>query len=44
MVNSPARLNQFVCDIMVQKIFDMWAASAIAVGPGFILSETKMAH
>lgn len=41
MVNSPARPNQYVCDIMVQKIFDMWAASAIAVGPGFIISETK---
>lgn len=41
MVNSPARPNQYVCDIMVQKIFDMWAASAIAVGPGFIFSDTK---
>ncbi|MFN3874055.1 MAG: hypothetical protein ACK4R9_13730 [Ignavibacterium sp.] len=41
MVNSPARPNQYVCDIMVQKIFDMWAASAIAIGPGFILSDTK---
>lgn len=41
MVNSPARPNQYVCDILVQKIFDMWAASAIAVGPGFILSDTK---
>lgn len=40
-VNSPARPNQYVCDIIVQKIFDMWAASAIAVGPGFILSDTK---
>lgn len=41
MVNSPARPNQYVCDILVQKIFDMWAASAIAVGPGFIISDTK---
>ncbi|WP_337871948.1 hypothetical protein [Ignavibacterium sp.] len=41
MVNSPARPNQYICDIMVQKIFDMWASSAIAVGPGFILSDTK---
>ncbi len=41
MVNSPARPNQYVCDIMVQKIFDMWAASAIAVGPGFIISDVK---
>lgn len=41
MLNSPARPNQYVCDIIVQKIFDMWAASAIAVGPGFILSDTK---
>ncbi|MBI5663328.1 MAG: hypothetical protein HZC46_14415 [Ignavibacterium album] len=41
MVNSPARPDQYVCDIIVQKIFDMWAASAIAVGPGFILSDTK---
>ncbi|MEP0860864.1 MAG: hypothetical protein HRF52_05450 [Ignavibacterium sp.] len=41
MVNSPVRPNQYVCDILVQKIFDMWAASAIAVGPGFIISDTK---
>lgn len=41
MVNSPARPNQYVCDILVQKIFDMWAASAIAIGPGFIISDTK---
>ena len=41
MVSSPKRQPQFVCDIIVQKIFDYWAFSTIAVGPSVILSNTK---
>lgn len=41
MVSSKARQPQYVCDILVQKIFDYWAFSTIAVGPSIILSNTK---
>jgi hypothetical protein len=32
---------QYVFDIMVQKIFDMWASSAIAIGPSAIVGTKK---
>lgn len=38
---SPVRQPQFVMDILVQKIFDSWASSAIAVGPSAIITNTK---
>ncbi|MBS4034975.1 MAG: hypothetical protein KGZ85_10965 [Ignavibacterium sp.] len=41
MFNSPVRQPQYVVDIMVQKIFDMWASSAIAVGPSAIVGTKK---
>jgi hypothetical protein len=41
MVSSPVRQPQYVCDVMVQKIFDYWAFSTIAIGPSAILSTTK---
>lgn len=41
MVSSPVRQPQYVVDILVQKIFDMWASSAIAIGPSAILGTTK---
>lgn len=41
MVSSPVRQPQYVVDIMVQKIFDMWASSAIAVGPSAIVGTKK---
>lgn len=41
MFNSPVRQPQYVIDIMVQKIFDMWASSAIAVGPSAIVGTKK---
>jgi len=41
MVSSPVRQPQYVCDILVQKIFDYWAFSTIAIGPSAILSTTK---
>jgi len=41
MFNSPIRQNQYVLDIMVQKIFDYWAFSTIAIGPSIIMSHTK---
>jgi len=41
MFNSPVRKNQFVMDISVQKIFDYWAYSAIAIGPSIIVTTLK---
>ncbi len=41
MFNSPVRNNQFVMDITIQKIFDYWAYSAIAIGPSLIVSNLK---
>jgi len=41
MFNSPVRQTQFVLDIMVQKIFDYWAFSTIAIGPSVIMSHTN---
>ena len=37
MVSSPAREPQYVFDIIIQKIFDYWAFSSIAIGPSGIL-------
>jgi hypothetical protein len=33
MVSSPAREPQYVFDIIIQKIFDYWAFSSVALGP-----------
>jgi hypothetical protein len=41
MFNSPVRQPQYVLDIMVQKIFDYWAFSTIAIGPSIIMSHTN---
>ncbi len=41
MFNSPIRQNQFVMDISVQKIFDYWAYSSIAIGPSIIISKLR---
>lgn len=41
MVASTQRQPQYVFDILVQKIFDMWASSAIAIGPSGIIGTTK---
>ncbi len=41
MVASNIRQPQFVMDILVQKIFDSWASSAIAIGPSVIIGRTK---
>jgi hypothetical protein len=41
MFGSPVRQNQYVLDIMVQKIFDYWAFSTISVGPSIIMSNTN---
>lgn len=40
MVSSPVRQPQYVIDILVQKIFDYWAFSSIAVGPSVIITNT----
>jgi hypothetical protein len=41
MVSSQQRQPQYVIDLMVQKIFDYWAFSTIAVGPSITLGTTK---
>ena len=41
MFNSPVRKNQFVIDVGIQKIFDYWAYSSIAIGPSAIVSKLK---
>lgn len=41
MVSSKNRQPQYVLDLMVQKVFDYWAFSVIAVGPGVTLGTTK---
>ena len=41
MFNSPVRNNQFVMDISIQKIFDYWAYSSIALGPSVIVTNLK---
>ncbi len=41
MFNSPVRNNQFVMDIAIQKIFDYWAYSSIAIGPSIIITNLK---
>ncbi|GAB4293562.1 MAG: hypothetical protein Kow0098_14510 [Ignavibacteriaceae bacterium] len=39
MFNSPVRQDQFVIDIMVQKIAESWGFSAFAIGPSAIISK-----
>jgi hypothetical protein len=41
MVSSPVRQPQVVFDLEVQKIFDYWAFSTIAVGPSIIMTNLK---
>lgn len=41
MFDSPVRNNQFVMDISIQKIFDYWAYSSIALGPSIIVTRLK---
>lgn len=41
MFNSPVRNNQFVMDISIQKIFDYWAYSSLAIGPSVIVTKLK---
>jgi len=41
MVSSPIRQPAYVVDIIIQKIFQGWAFSAIAIGPSAIFSDTK---
>lgn len=41
MVSSKQRQPQYVLDLMVQKVFDYWAFSVIAVGPSITLGTTK---
>lgn len=37
LVKSKQREKQYVCEVLVQKVFDYWAASAIAIGPSIII-------
>jgi hypothetical protein len=38
MVGSKKRNNQVAIDLIVSKIFDMWASSAMAFGPSLVLT------
>ncbi|HLG31540.1 MAG TPA: hypothetical protein VI362_00745, partial [Ignavibacteriaceae bacterium] len=40
MVSSKHRQPQYIIDVMIQKVFDYWAYSAIAIGPSVILGTT----
>ena len=40
LLSSKHRQPQYVVDVMIQKIFDYWAFSSIAAGPGIILGTT----
>jgi hypothetical protein len=39
MVHSDVRQPQYVINVLVQRIFDDWAFSALAIGPSLILSK-----
>jgi hypothetical protein len=39
--DSPVRNNQFILDITIQKIFDYWAYSSVALGPSVIVTNLK---
>ncbi len=39
MVHSDVRQPQYVINVLVQRIFDDWAFSAIAIGPSLVLSK-----
>ena len=41
MFNSPVRQNEYVFDIIIQKVFDYWSFSSIAIGPSGIISTLK---
>jgi len=41
MFNSNVRKPQYVVDLMVQKIFESWGFSALAIGPSAVFSMTK---
>ena len=41
MVNSPVRQPQYVFDIIIQKVFDYWSFSSIALGPSGIMGTLK---
>lgn len=41
LVSSDKRQPQYVIDLLIQKIFDYWAFSSIAVGPSVILGTTS---
>jgi hypothetical protein len=40
MVKSQVRNPQYVLEVLVQKIFESWAFSAMAIGPTMIMSKT----
>jgi hypothetical protein len=41
MVSSPVRQPEYVLNILVQKIFDYWAFSTVAIGPSITMTNTK---
>jgi hypothetical protein len=41
MVSSPVRQPEYVFEVLVQRIFDYWAFSTVALGPSIILGTTN---
>ena len=41
LVKSREREPQYVCDILIQKIFDQWAFAVIAAGPSVIFGTLE---
>jgi len=41
MVSSPVRQPEYIFDMQIQKIFDYWAFSTIAIGPSIIMTNLK---
>ena len=41
LVSSKQRQPQYVLDLMIQKVFDYWGFSVIAVGPSITLGTNK---
>lgn len=37
LVSSPVREREYVFDVIIQKVFDYWSFSSIAIGPSWIL-------
>ena len=41
LISSPVRERQYLVDVIIQKVFDYWSFSSIAIGPSVILGTLK---